>query len=539
MTVFTTEKPAPALRAKYDHAFDLFAARVATSAATVPKGAQLYRTNVDGLFEKYLGHFADPVEKQFLNCSCCRSFFNRYAGLVAIKAGVVTSLAFNFDGSDLPAPYDRITEALRAAVVGGRVISTFYSRDKVLGQPQTGVWDHLAVPNPTIYSNRVQTPGQKAAADRVQFVAFKTGLMAFPQSVFDTAVALLTTAQLTQDSFLRVAHGLSKARQYLDIANAETNEVQALLWEALGTGTVGSGSVRSSALGSLLSDLNSGMAHDHALARFKTIVDPMAYKRATTAPKLGNIQRAEKIVADLNLAPSFARRLATLAEVLPRASWLWLGDKQPAAEQAAPAPAPAGGVFDALKPKAADPVVVGARPPMTWEQFVKRVLPTADAIELLPHGDNTYGAITAPSEVASAPLFNWDTEDARNPYSWYRWNATDPASFGLAKPTLVRAVVPVPSTWNGGKNYPGVVLVAQDAVDQRLDVAGLGLFPDLLRRDLHEIRSTIFAHSCKGSLAVPTGATASGLVLRQGACNAVLRVSTGTVAVTYVINGWE
>jgi hypothetical protein len=82
------DKPQGTHKHGLDSAFDLFDAALRLHAGSFA-GRPLFRTNVTDLFDSYLAGFADPVERQYHNCSCCRHFLNHYGSLAVIVDGAV------------------------------------------------------------------------------------------------------------------------------------------------------------------------------------------------------------------------------------------------------------------------------------------------------------------------------------------------------------------------------------------------------------------------------------------------------------------
>ena len=88
-----------------------------------------------------------------------------------------------------------------------------------------------------------------------------------------------------------------------------------LLWRAVAEAPAGYCHPKSAVTGSLLEDVAAGMAFKDIARRFNAKVAPLAYQRPQAAPSASNVQQAEKIVAQLGIAPSLERRFARLDEV--------------------------------------------------------------------------------------------------------------------------------------------------------------------------------------------------------------------------------
>lgn len=166
---------------------------------------------------------------------------------------------------------------------------------------------------------------------------------------------------------------------------------------------------RSGMLGVLFDSLKDGKTHAQIRAAFGTMTDSRNYQRPKAPPKEGAIDRAERLVAELGLAPALKRRFARLDEVKK----IW----QPKPLPATPSP---GGVFESLRSlkkvsMPTDEHVIN----ITWVKFRDTVLPTALSIETrIERALWGIGLLTALHPDAP-PLLKWDRPKCRNPVSWY------------------------------------------------------------------------------------------------------------------------
>jgi hypothetical protein len=169
-------------------------------------------------------------------------------------------------------------------------------------------------------------------------------------------------------------------------------------------------------IATLLEDITEGLTFEAIKGRWATKMAPSQYMRAQAAPSAGNIAQAEKIIATLNAAGALARRYARLDELV---YFLW---RSPAATGSAAPAAPAGGVFAHLTPKAKPAAAKPAAPgkTITWEEFQHSVLPEALRIEAqVPASPDRFAALVTAAHPEAPPILQWDSEEARNPMSWY------------------------------------------------------------------------------------------------------------------------
>jgi hypothetical protein len=356
----------------------------------------------------------------------------------------------------------------------------------------------------------------------------------FTQPHIEQALTLIKTEALYRsEKVLGQAewlHGLHIARAAAH-GSAKANAV----WRAIATAPAGFCHPRSSMIGTLLEDIAAGMEFSEVSRRFAAKMHPLAYQRPQAAPTAGAIAAAEKVMEQLGAAGSLARRFARLDEV--QALWT------PTKEKEAPA---AGGVFGHLKPKDAAAPINMAVPPqvMTWEKFQRTVLPIAERIEYQAPIVGSYTSLVTAANADAPPILQWDSEEKRNPVSWYFWNrGSTAASFGLAAGAFckVNAVALKPSMWNGGNEHQGagVLFVLDGAAETRM--AGAALFPEILKSELHGVRSVIEAYSRSAVIEGKDQQSAAGVMLTKGgnAWDAVLRVWVGGRSVDYKLDRWD
>jgi hypothetical protein len=511
-------------------------------------GQRLFQTDAkEAMVPAYLAGFHDPADRKHHDCSACKHFLRRFGTLVAIDAaGDVRSVWSFVSAADTPPHFAGALLNLELAVLPQRVNGVFVAAQAELGTAVTGDWHHFAyqLPASLVHQDRTKTAGQKMAEHRAEFDMLRRGLDEFTLETFERAVTLLAADVLYRsEKFLGAATALRDLKQ--QTADLKQHRRDPILWRAVATLPAGVCHVRSSMLGTLFADLQSGMDTASARRRFDEKADPMRYQRPQAAPKAGNIAQAEKLVEQLGIQRSLPRRFVALDEVLIRSRWL---PAAPPTDSLPVAPKPAGGVFAGLaQPSGAAAAgapspIAGAR--MSWQKFCSQVLPRAEAIQLLvTDAEMTFGGLTTAVDADAPPLFAWDDAGERNPFSWYRWQGAAPADFGLQphQPATVSALLHLPSMWSArAPLHEGALLVLAGAADAKVASYGSALFPELMRPELRPVRATINAYSIANALAVPAGALALGLVLRKGVpINAVLRVTVRGAAIDYGVDRWD
>ena len=522
--------------------FDLLVAAMQTrlnAALDVHGPASLFyvETTQPDLFMLYLTQL--PLsEAQHHNCNACRHFFQRYGALAVIGTdGQQRSLW----PSAVPLEYAAAMSALDAVIRTGRVVSpAFFSQD-VLGTPVTGEWTHFALrlPEQTRYHGTL-TASQAMAQKREDYATLRRGLAEYSLAIVEQALTLLET-----DSLYRAEHVIGPARflkrlhEMRRSGPAGRQRHDNLVWREVTTAPPGFCTPRSTMIGTLLDDLKSGLSFDAVKRRFAEKMHPLQYQRPQAAPTTGNIAQAEKKVAALGLEPALHRRFARLDEV-PKVWEQFVPEQQPQS----------GTVFGHLKPKGRDidpsPLVMNTAVPITWAKFSATVLPLAQKIEAFMHETMNFCGVVTAVHPDAPRLLQWDIGPQRNPASWYVYNGgSQPYQWSLTPRAWVNvpAVILQPSLWYDTERFlqhgRSVIFVLEGAKDQRN--GGLGLFPEILRSDLHDVRATIGAYSRMGKLEETEGQLANGLrVAGGGSTPNTLRVTlTSGVVARYTIDRWD
>lgn len=506
----------------------------------IENGGKLFTTNVDNysLFETYLMNISEDT-RQESNCNCCKNFIRNYGGLVTItNSGEIESVLW--DGYEIPSQYKQAVDALKNTVLKAKVNGVFLSELKTLGQPLAGGWAHFAVnqPNSSVYRRSLLTAGQAMAEKKQDFLMLINALLEYPVDAVDQAVTLLKS-----ESLYRSEKILGVAEWFKNLHDERNNTKNSrhkenIVWQAVATAPVGFTHIKSSMIGTLLDDIVSGMSFETVSRRFAAKMSPLQYQRPQVAPSTGNIAQAEKIIEKLGISKSLSRRFARLEEL----QTMW-SPKEKKEE------VKSGGIFSHLQAKDAQaktqtkmeiPAVS-----MTWRKFAETVLPFADEIEyLVKSGNDNYSAILTALHEDAPPILQWDSENQRNPFSWYVYNnGTSYSKWGLNTGYCkVTGITLQPSMWHEENAYQGksVFLILEGAKDNRKGTTGNALFPETLKSELREIRSTIEAYSRGESIEGYDEASACGIRLQYGSdWSTTIRVTTKTGTAIYKLDRWD
>jgi hypothetical protein len=496
----------------------------------------LFTTDAEGLYEAYLSNL--PIEaRQHYTCNACRHFIERYGGLVSINGdGILRAVMWE---AEVPDFFRASVNAIRQIVLNAKVTGVFFSKNDVLGTPITGEWTHLStvLPKSMVYKGLVKGINEVTAEKKADFQLLMSNLHEYPVEAVDQALNLLRSETLYRsEKVLGVAEWLKSLHDRRNEIKNGKNKTN-LTWLAVATAPPGYVHVKSSMIGTLLDDIVAGLPFESVSRRFAEKMNPLQYQRPQAAPTSGNIERAEKIVEKLGIQKSLVRRFAKLDEI--PTIWKPVEEVKPESN---------GGVFSHLKAKNNTEISKMELPTknMTWVKFLDTVLPTAKSIEFHVNSyDKTFSCILTAFHDDAPPIIQWDSEENRNPFSWYfaypvpscrDWNLES----GFRK---VTGICLQPSMWGNeiGHMGKGVFFVIEGAKDTRKDdERGNALFPEILKSELREIRSTIEAYSKSAKLEGYLEASACGVMFQEGtAWDATLRVTSDMGVATYKLDRWD
>ncbi|QEI08511.1 hypothetical protein FXN63_23735 [Pigmentiphaga aceris] len=494
------------------------------------QASQILTVATDGLFDLYLSGF-DARNRQEHNCACCRHFIERFGGLVRVEDdGEITSVLWP---SDHDGEYGPSARLMATQVKQARITGVFMTNATDLGLATKGGWSHFSVPVPTAMRRSMNNARLRAAVSlKLQDLGtLQRGLADFNADTINAALGLLRSESLYRsEKVLGAGEWLHQVRTQHDSTHGRQRD--ALMWRAVASAPVGFCTPRSSMIGTLLEDIASGMAFDDVKARFAAKMHPLQYQRPQVAATAGNIAQGEKVIAELGLEPSLARRFAKLDEI----QTIWQPADKPAAS--------GKGVFGHLIPKGkTQPAAMTSDAGViTWAKFQRTVLPTAEQIEFLLSDNMNWCALLTAVNADAPPILQWDSNSVRNPVSWYVYHNGSPSSqWGMPSEGYrkVTAVTLQPSMWNGGHEYQGksVIFIIDGAVDS--SEPGLSLFPEILRSELYPIRATIEAYSKAGALQGRESASACGIRISGNSAGNRVRVTSSTGVMEYTIDRWD
>lgn len=533
------------------HEYHQFLANVQThfDRSTQEGRLPVFTTSATGLFEAYLDSFTDPAERQYHRCDCCRRFIEQFGGLVVLNEQLQLRSVL-WDTRSTSVHLRPAVAAMAALVEQAEITGVWLSKDPIWGKPKTQAWHHLSVtvPKAMVLNSLVQSGFQARAEKAEDFRTVKRALEEYTRPVLEQAVRLLKSeAMYRSEKVLGQAQWLHDVHvQYHRAAKSHKGKTcqhqNRLLWQAVAQAPAGFCHPRSSMIGTLLDDLAAGMTFEQVSTRFAQKMHPLQYQRPQAAPKAGAIAAAEKLIEQLKAAGSLQRRFARLDEIQA----LWRDD---GINRITTQATTSSRVFADLMPKVKHKVGDAMMPPpvtITWEKFRRTVLPHAQrmALKVPPH--SSFGSLVTTVHADAPPILQWDNETRRNPFSWYLWvSGSDAEQFGLSAHAFhpIAALTLLPSMWQDGFVHQGrgFMLVLEGAKDTRLNNSSC-LFPEMLKSELHGVRSVIEAYSNSHPLQTHNGAHAAGLLLQASGTqtwNATVRVWNDHGPTDYCLDRWD
>lgn len=497
---------------------------------------RLFTTDAGGLYDKFLDNLPEEARQEY-ECSACRSFVDRFGGLVIIKENGEIEPAI---WGEVPPFFAASVNAIMEDVVSSRVTGVFISNFSVLGQPLTGDWHHMSIELPSMFisDSKLKTSHQLIAEKLEDYKILIGAIDKYPIEAVNQAITLLKT-----DSLYRSEKCLGVAIWFKDLHNKisgirDFRKKNNIIWRFVALAPTSYCHINSSMIGTLLDDIVNGLSFESVSKRFADKMNPMQYQRPQAKPSIGNILQAEKIVEKLGIKKSLHRRFARLEEL----NLIW----KPVETQEAKDNK--GGIFSHLityhkKSKGMEMPAIN----ITWEKFNKTVLPSAKDIQyLVKVGNKNYSGIVTAEYDDAPPIIQWDTKAQRNPFSQYvyvsgssfeKWNLSE----GYCK---VTGICYLPSMWYGNYSHHGkaVHFILEGAKDVQYRNGGEGnvLFPEDLMSELYEIRATIEAYSKKEGISGYDKSSACGIKLQGGSeWSEVFKVISDTGTAIYKIDRWD
>lgn len=472
------------------------------------------------LNDVYLAALTDD-ERQYHTCSCCRHFLKNYGTLVTIDADGKTHSAL-WDSSTFPQDnyYYNAVERLQEVAESGRVTGIHKSSYPTWGLAEDGGFEHFSVvpPKHIVHVATYRNSASQRMAELREDYKRMAQEFNEPYLSLDNLKELkrvLDGDVLSGDEKIAGPAGwlIKTATERAEAKNQRVKEN--LLWRAIASALPGYTHPNTTMVGTVLADIAAGKTFEQVKRNFEFNTRGDRYRRTTAETTVNQIEQAEKLVQEMGYAPSLRRRVATIDDIQPRA-FVWRKLVKPTLE------VPQETVFGHLKKKAAPaPEMKLPASEMSWNKFVADVLPKAIGLEVYINNARQFltGLMAAAVEDAP-PILVYDLPEARNTVTAYQRFEQVPGRYLGAQPSI-QGVVPEAWGLEGGRYYEllGVIkaphlwgeqvftnlgeqllFLIDGGYDKTMETgqAGIALFPQLLKQELHQISRVIEQFSNTG-----------------------------------------
>lgn len=490
------------------------------------------------LFELYLNSFEEGHNRQWQNCSCCRSFFRRYGGLVTINPETGTTKSVLWNEEIVPEQYKAGVKLLRNIVESAAISEVFYTTDKRLGVVEAGGFNHFTMLTNGMMTNIgiAPTAGAASAISQERFKIFKRHLSLFKYTAVKATCDLFKThADLKMYESARnnviwledfMLNKVSHAKKIADN----------FAWYAVATQSIGRTSFANTVIGKFIDNIHCGNPLKYTISEFKAMTRPDVYMRPQAPPSAGNVEVAEKLFKELGITSASKRRYLRFDEII---NFVW---KPKEIVQTKETDERMFGNVKTKVDKEKQSTVLGIIDggKMTWSRFMSTVLPTVDKLHSILQYNTKYSIsfyVTA-SDKDSNPIFKYDSLEKRNQISKYAHrDGCSANTINLENNVEIEilGITHLPEGMLSDTPENSYVLILKGAKETKK--VGLGIFPETLRSELYPVRATIEAFSNAGEIE-NIGDSIAGLsvYLNHDNINYVLIATVDGIRTKYLID---
>lgn len=403
------------------------------SSAQTERSLKLFMTNVDPdtLYAVYQAAF--PANRNMLfrkarehECSTCKNFIRHIGALVRITDDYRLESIWDVKVPD-PA-YQEVADKMAKTVKDAAIGDVFLSASRIVGakcnfeisadDPEhPRQWDHFFAEVPTVYVSHELS--SDLAKYRGKAEVFERSLTMIGPEPLDFVLELIAQNNLYRG--LEKKDYVEKFKAFKERYDALDDDQRKLfVWKE---GTMCSDVIshfKNDVIGTLLTDLSSGMDADEAVRLYESKVAPENYQRSKPIYSQKQLDAARAKLEELGYMKSLERRFATIDDLTIRQMIFVNRD----AKSTTVAEGTAESFFQSMeKSLAIDPRKFANSPKLPIQQFMGEVLPTATDIELLFESTLAKNMVSliAPAHPDAKSLFKWPA-----PFSWaYTGNMTD------------------------------------------------------------------------------------------------------------------
>lgn len=400
--------------------FKGFARKVVDNLSEMMKTGNVFRVNISGqdIWSLYLDSFPEgtnPVfrERTYHDGNYDKNFIRRVGSIVTLENGKLHSV---WDVENAPYPYNIVAEKISEYIHSADVNSLFRINEgtaghqknyEILSDGDTLAWEHfyVRIPAPHRSTSAAQEIG-KYSSDMGVFIR---GLEELSIDGVNTVMELINENAIYRGAeFKSMVEDFRKVLvEYKKINDPQTRNRFA--WSHRPN------VFKNTVIGTLASDISSGVDLEEAVRSYERKVAPENYRRPTAVITQKMVKDAFKDIEELGIADALERRHARIEDVgINDVLWVDRSTRSSLKD---------GDLLSTML-KAAQPKVNSATPvDISVEDFFANVVPKASEMEIYFTGNkkNNLMSVTAPVHEDSPGIFQW-----KNGFAWsYNGNITD------------------------------------------------------------------------------------------------------------------
>lgn len=380
----------------------------------------LFQVDVDEIFDKYLAAFPEGTNPIYItntehDCSCCKNFVRNIGRVVALQSDGTLTTVWD-DLGELPEPYATVALRMRDLVRQQPIVSVYFTKEsqygaatskQLLESGSVKTWNHFVAKIPShVYSR--EPDSARGAVNTVAGV-LRRGLEEIDDQTLASIVDLIDSKSIYRgEEHLSAVKAFRELRRRYEASPNRENFIWANANDR-------SARFRNTVIGTLATDLATGVDLERAVKSFESKVAPANYKRSSAliTPKM--IEKALSKLRDLGLEGAVERRMARIGDV--SVNDVIFVDNSVQGQMK--------GGLEGLLLEEAKPVGsrAGQAQDISVEDFLANIVPNAKTIDLELENDmlGKFMTITAPVHDDTGRLFKWD-----NDFAWtYDGDVTD------------------------------------------------------------------------------------------------------------------
>ena len=385
----------------------------------------------DSLWETYISSFPEGTNPIYVkrtehDCSCCRSFIRTMGGVVTIVDGKFTTIWDINIGGFYQVVADAMAKLVKRCAIDNvflhteRSVGTANSR-QLLEDSTVKTWEHFFVNLPAETVVKGTDIGPTLADIRSTKDVMLLSLQEITLDSIDTVLELIAQNSLyrgEEHTFaLESFRKLKKEFDKLPIHGtpmATRNVIRDLFcWSRYNALPQSVSRIRSTVIGTLLTDLSEGKDMEDAVKMFESKVAPTNYKRPTALVTKAMIQKAQAKIEELGFTSALERRYAHIDDIT--INNLLFANRDAKKKM---------NVFDELSAAVPENTKkLDKVEEVSIEDFITKILPKAESLEGMFENRHTAKLVSliAPSDPTAQTMFKWN-----NNFSWsYNGEVTD------------------------------------------------------------------------------------------------------------------